>query len=86
MHYYVYAHNLTPRKELDDKILREIFTLRPEPSLLKLCFGEYVTCYVDDKCRQPTAAQRVDSLGSMQLPFERDALFVLQRTHFHTSY
>ena len=74
MHYYVYAQNLTPRKELDDKILLEIFTKRPEPSLLKFCFGEHVTCYVDDKRRQPTAAQRVDPLGNMQLPFERDNL------------
>ena len=49
MHYYVYVHTLTPRKELDDKILWEIFTKRPEPSLLKFCFGEHETCYVDDK-------------------------------------
>ena len=51
MHYDVYVHNLTPRKELDDKTPWGIFTKRPEPSLPKFYFGEHVTCYVDDKRR-----------------------------------
>ena len=68
VHYYVYVHNLTPRKELDDKTPWGIFTKRPEQSLPKFYFGEHVTCYVNVKRRQTTAAKRVDPLGEMQLP------------------
>ena len=68
MHYYVYVHNLTPRKELDGKTPWGIFTKHPEPSLPKFYFGEHVTCYVDDKRRQTTAVKQVDPLEKMQLP------------------
>ena len=81
MHYYVYVHNLTTRKELDGKTSWGISIKRPLPSLPKFYFGGHVTCYVDDKRRQTTAAKRVDPLGKMQLPSREHAIFVLLRTH-----
>ena len=75
MHYYVYVHNLTPRKELDDKSPWGIFTKRREPSLPKFYFGKHVTYYVDDKRRQTTAAKQMDPLGRRRSSFQEEPRF-----------
>ena len=65
MRYYVYVHNLTPREVLEGKTPWGVFTKRPKQPMPKFYFGELVTCSVDDKQRQTTAAKRVDPLGKI---------------------
>ena len=68
MHHYVCVHDLTLQKMPKGKTPWEVFTKRPKPSLPKFYFGEHVTCYIDEKQRQTTAAKRVGTLGKMHLP------------------